>query len=119
MTNPSGRPIHLGDIAIAQGSNQSAKKYLDEALSIVEAWHLTPAALHLCVSFADLSEHQGDDQQATKLLRLAVRHHVSMFETKEAAKRRLGHSYLATMKAGLEHGEALTLEAVIREINSS
>ncbi len=106
----------LGEIAFANGDVAEAAEYFRQALNLVQEWHLLPAALHLLVNFADL---QRDEGRAVRLLQLVVNHPASMFETREAARRRLEGFTLTGLDQSLEPVSVPVLNAVVREILSS
>ena len=106
----------LGEIAFANGNVAEAAEYFRQALDLVQEWHLLPAALHLLVNFADLQE---DETRAARLLQLTANHPASMFETREAARRRLEAFTLTGLDQSLEPVSVPTLAAVVGEILSS
>jgi DNA-binding SARP family transcriptional activator/tetratricopeptide (TPR) repeat protein len=108
--------IELGNIALASGNRQEATPHLHEALTVAREWHLLPISLHLCVSFADLLQQQGEEKRAGSLLNVAVNHPGSMFETKEAARRRLAAVPKELIGAGPQHHASPSLEEIVREI---
>jgi ATP/maltotriose-dependent transcriptional regulator MalT len=108
--------IDLGDIALALGNKQAATTHLREALTVAREWHLLPISLHLCVSFADLLQQQGEEKRAGSLLNVAVNHPASMFETKEAARRKLAALPKELAEAVPDHHASPSLEEIVREI---
>ncbi len=107
----------LGAITLAQRDSETAARHFHTALAVVQNWHFLPAALELCVNFADLARHQGDEQRATRLFKLAADHPASMYETKEAAKRGL-ETLPTTAVTGEARAEAVGLEQIIAELTA-
>jgi tetratricopeptide (TPR) repeat protein len=105
----------LGEINLAAGKLAEAEQHFRQALTLARDWHLRPAMLHLCVSFADVFGHQGHQERAASLLHLAANQPASMFQTKEAAQQRLEALPSAMVAAGQERASLLTLEAVVEE----
>ena len=106
----------LGAVAAARGEPETAARRFRQALALVEKWHFLPAALHLCVSFADLARR--DEKQAVALFQLAASHPASLFETKEAARRGLEALSTAVEGVGLNK-RVPTLEEITAVIGLS
>ena len=108
----------IGDIAAARGEVETSRKHFYKALAIVQKWHFVPAALQLCVSFANLARRQGNEERAVQLLKLATNHPASMFETKEAATRGLSTLSASVDEVGFAADRAPTLEGIVERIRS-
>ncbi|CAN5864765.1 BTAD domain-containing putative transcriptional regulator [soil metagenome] len=108
----------LGAVAAAREEPETAARRFRQALALAEKWHFLPAALHVCVNFADLAR-EHDEKRALTLFKLAFDHPATLFDTREAAKR--GLETLCTRGEEVDSAaeRAPTLAEVVKVIGSS